>query len=235
MRLTAGRVEHGAVVGEKGCLNLLSTSSSSHLGTNMATKTIRAVTLGLALLATMSTWAVAAPVTLNFTFANGAATAVGSITLETTLLNNPGNNLLVLPSPAVLALSVTVSGASAGNSTFGIGDFVRVDFNTNGVTLDFTHKLVGQSGPGGLWGPGGGGNFNFVSAAAPTPTEEDPFDLGANHGLAEGMILVQLGPPQATPPAPVQAPTLDEWILVLLALLVGAAGIFLIGRRGSPL
>lgn len=103
----------------------------------------------------MSGIAVAAPVTLSFTYANGAATAVGSITLETTLLNNPGTNLLVLPSPAVLALSVTVSGASAGNGTFGIADFVRVDFDTSGATLDFTQNLVGQSTPGETWGPAG--------------------------------------------------------------------------------
>jgi hypothetical protein len=33
----------------------------------------------------------------------------------------------------------------------------------------------------------------------------------------------------------VPVPTLEEWILALLAILVGAAGIIVIGRRGSTL
>ena len=203
----------------------------------MITKAIRTATLGVALLATMATCAMAAPVTLNFKFANGGATAVGSITFETTLISNPGNNVIALPNPAVLALDVTVSGASAGNGTFSIGSFTQVEFFTSGATLDLTQSLIGQSTPGGPWGPvGGGGLFVFSSSGPPAPTAADPFIIAANGGAATSMTLTQMGPAGAPPPpgASVSIPTLDEWKLVLLALLVGAGGILLIGRKGSP-
>jgi hypothetical protein len=191
--------------------------------------TIRAARMGAALFATMVTWAVAAPVTLDFRFANGGATAVGSITFESTLLSNPGANSFNLPNPAVLALNVVVSGASAGNGSFGIGSFTSVLFDTNGATLNLSQSLVGQPTPGGPWGPGGGGDFNLFAAAAPAPRGVDPFILGANNGAADAMTLTRMGPLQA--PASVPVPTLEEWKLVLTAICVGLAGMVFIRRR----
>jgi IPTL-CTERM motif len=192
--------------------------------------TFRAVFMSLALLAMMVTSAIAAPVTLNFTFANGSATAVGSITFESTLLNNPGFNNLTLPNAAVLALNVTVSGAGAGNGTFGIGSFASVAFDTNGGTLNLSQNLIGQATPGGPWGPGSAGDFNLFSTGPPAPRGVDPFILGANNGLDVPMLLTRMGPLAA--PSSVAVPTLDEWNLMILALLVGMAGIVLV-RRGN--
>jgi IPTL-CTERM motif len=192
--------------------------------------TFRAIFIGLALLATMVTSALAAPVTLNFTFSNGGATAVGSITFESTLLNNPGSNTIALPNAAVLGLTVTVSGAAAGNGTFGIGSFATVIFDTQGGTLNLSQSLIGQATPGGPWGPSSAGDFNLFGTGAPAPRGVDPFILGANDGASDSMVLTRMGPLAA--PSSVAVPTLDEWNLVILALLVGMAGIVLV-RRGN--
>src|SRR5215472_5397809 len=79
----------------------------------------------------------AVPLTLNFVFASpsGPATATGFVTFETSALSNPGLNDFILPSPAVLDLQVTVSGAAAGNGTFHLADFTSIVFDTNGGTL----------------------------------------------------------------------------------------------------
>jgi len=192
--------------------------------------TFRAAFMGLALFAAMVTPAMAAPVTLYFTFANGGATAVGSITFESTLINNPGSNNIALPNAAVLGLTVTVSGAAAGNGTFGIGSFATVLFDTGGGTLNLSQNLIGQATPGGPWGPSSAGDFNLFSTGPPAPRGVDPFILGANNGADDSMPLTRMGPLPA--PTSVAVPTLDEWNLVILALLVGMAGIVFV-RRGN--
>ncbi len=190
----------------------------------MRTRTVHAVMLGVALAAVTVTLASASPITFDFTYSGGGATAVGNITFESTLLPNPGSKAFALPNPAILALNVTVSGASAGNGTFGIGSFNEVLWNTNGVTLNFSKSLIGQAG----WGPGIGGDFNLFGTAAPAPVGVDPFLLGANFGAGTDMTLAQMAPQSAQ-----QIPALDHWKLGLLMLLVGAAGILFIRRRES--
>lgn len=210
----------------------------------------------------------AAPITLNFTFSAAAvqgdkggqtppyhgnsalkpqagsnATATGSITFESTLLANPGDNEFDLPNPAVLALTVTVSNASSGNGTFGIADFASITFNTNGGTLNFNQQLVGQPTDGDPWGTpslGDGGDFNFFIPSVPArqqavtpPTGVFWFTLGADGGDADAMQLTSLalaGPAAAT----VAVPTLSSWMLALLAGLLGLGATALLYRiRGS--
>jgi hypothetical protein len=191
---------------------------------------VRRAALMLVVLAAVATGALAAPITFKFTFANGPATAVGSITFESTLLVNPGVNDFFLPNPAVLALNVTVSGASAGNGSFGIGSFNEVRFNTGGATLNLSSELVGQATPGGSWGTPTPccGDFNLFGIAPPAPRGVFFFTLGANFGDAESMTLKSMTSSTLAP-----IPALDDAMLLLLALLVAAAGIVILRRRGS--
>jgi hypothetical protein len=198
-------------------------------GESMRTRIIAAVVLGFGLLAGAVTAAIAAPVTFNFTYALGGATATGSITFESTLLANPGVNSFILPNPAVLALTVTVSGATAGNGSYGIGSFNEVAFDTHGATLDFSKQLVGQPTTGSPWGTAdsNGGDFNLFGAA-PAPDGVFFFTLGANGGVADAMVLSSMMQASAAP-----VPTLNDWTLLALATLVGGVGLVLLRRRQS--
>ncbi|HSQ81636.1 MAG TPA: hypothetical protein VLU54_10975 [Casimicrobiaceae bacterium] len=187
-----------------------------------------AVLLVAGLLAVVAGRAQAAPVTFNFQYAVGGATATGHVTFESTLLPNPGVLNVPLPNPAVLDLQVTVSGATAGNGTYGLGSFTGIVFDTGGATLDFSTQLVGQPTLTSNWGTpngGPGGDFNLFGAA-PAPRGVYFFTLGANGGAADPMVLVSMT--QAGGATPV--PALDGRGLVLLAVLLGGVGLAALPR-----
>ncbi len=197
---------------------------------------------GLALVISLigQSLAIAAPLTLHFTFSSPTtpATAVGFVTFESSAINNPGNSNFILPNPAVLDLQVVVSGATAGNGTFGLSDFTSIFLDTGGGTLDFSRQLIGQAtanNPFGttdgcaLGGPLGntGGDFNmFALGGAPRPTGEWFFTLVANAGAADCMVLTSLSTSTIA-----AVPTLSEWGLVALAALLGGAAVFSLRRR----
>ena len=193
----------------------------------------------------------ASPVTFNFTYSGAnitplppalasptypkapmvssgnSAVITGSITFESTLLANPGNNSFSLPNPAVLALTVTVSGANAGNGTFGISDFAQVFFDTNGATLDFSRQLVGQPTNTDPWGTpsgGGGGDFNLIGIGLPntSPVGEFFFTLCTNGGSGDCTQLVSATNAAVASATP--APALSTWTLAALAGLLALAG-----------
>ena len=197
----------------------------------------------------------AAPITLQFTFDDPASTAqaVGSITFESALLQNPGTQFFDLPDPAVLALNVTVSGAASGNGTFALTDFTGVVFDTNGGTLDFGRQLVGQPTAGSPWATldGNSGDFNLFSGSpkrgesgygesstAPdgsnsTPDGVDPFTLGANRGSGEPMVLVGMSiVGGGTAPAALPFGR-NAWIV--LSGLLGLVAVFAVRRRSLRL
>jgi hypothetical protein len=197
----------------------------------MLAKIIARAVVGFTLLAAAATSAFAAPITFTFRFVDGGsgATATGFIVFESTLLANPGNNIFVLPNPAVLNLSVTVTGAAAGNGTFGTADFGQVIFDTNGGTLNFSQQLIGQPTAGVPWGTaydGSGGDFNLFGTGAPAPDGVNWFTLGANDGAADAMILASMS-------ASGQVPTLSEWSMVILSLLLGLGAWVALRRQGS--
>jgi len=188
-----------------------------------------AALLGAILLAATATAALASPIKFNFTFAGGGATAKGFVVFESTLLSNPGSNSFILPNPAVLDVQVTVSGAAAGNGTFGIASFGEVFFDTHGATLNLGKELVGQPTPGSPWGtPDSHGGDCCFGASAPAPNNIYYFTLGANGGRSgESMVL------QTMAPVVLSVPALDDWSRLALALMVGGAGVVLIRRRHS--
>jgi hypothetical protein len=83
-----------------------------------------------------------------------SARASGLITFNLAVLPNPGGCIgACLPiHPYITALSITVSGASVGNGTFGLSDFSKLSWSTGGSTLDLTQQLVGQPTTISPWG-----------------------------------------------------------------------------------
>lgn len=80
---------------------------------------------------------------------DNSVVAAGQITLDVDLINNPGTTSQN-SSPFVQDFSITVSGATTDNGTFGFGDFNGAStsggfiLDTGGGTLDFTKQLFGR-------------------------------------------------------------------------------------------
>jgi hypothetical protein len=131
------------------------------------------------------------------------ATATGTITLNLADINNPGQTSQNL-TPFVTDFSITVTGASSGNGTFGFSDYNGATdeggfYIITGGTLDFTHQLVGQATPGGPWGSthdGNTGDFNIFTngndPAAPLGTFF--FITTSGDGNGDNMYLTSFTP-----------------------------------------
>ena len=149
----------------------------------------------------------AAPFTFDFTFSGESlgnnAIATGFITVtDVTVIPNPspGRVTADLPNSDILALSITVSGATKGNGTFGIEYFDFIYWDTGGVALDFTKELVGQATDGPPYGAPWGmpipsieaGDFNLFALIPPAPYGEDPFILAADFLSGDWMRLTSM-------------------------------------------
>lgn len=183
--------------------------------------------------------AVAAPITFDFVFQSmGGARAEGFITFEETLLPNPKDcdeDSFAVPSAVVLALQVTVSGASSGNGTFHTNQFEEVAWCTNGAVLNLAAQLVGQATPGDPWGTpsdGAGGDFNLFGFGS-APNGENYFTLCADDGEADCMELRSMiqGPVRLDPAALVTAPAVGRAGLAAMIILLLAIGIAGLRRR----
>jgi len=88
--------------------------------------------------------------TYNVNWSNGAGTtAVGTLDINTSLLNNGGNN--ARNGAWLTGMSITISGASNGNGTFTLSGTNNVQLNFT-APVDLNSQLVGQAG---LTGGGG--------------------------------------------------------------------------------
>jgi hypothetical protein len=123
------------------------------------------------------------------------AMATAQITFDPSLLNTPGDTNPI----AVTAFSITISGASSGNGTFGLGDFSNFFLDTNGGTLDFTTELIGQSTSGSPWGTTrdfSSGDFNFLTNGTdPTAPEGiTAFTIQTDGGTEDFLALTSFAP-----------------------------------------
>ena len=121
------------------------------------------------------------------------ATATGEITIDTSVINTNYNEI-AFPDSRITDLSITISGASAGNGTFGLSDFSFLVVWAPG-SLDFSRQLVGQSQPGGTtWGvpDGASGDFNIFGNSADAPIGTSYFELTTADYSGDPMLLTSM-------------------------------------------
>ncbi|MDH4454551.1 MAG: PEP-CTERM sorting domain-containing protein [Verrucomicrobiota bacterium] len=180
-------------------------------------KNLRSILLtGLCLFYGATSSASAAYTVFNITFSGASegntAVATGQITLDPVMLSNGFNPL----SPAVSGLSLTVSGVSVGNGTFGLADYEYISWETGGVTLDFNSELVGQAG----WGPiGNVGDFGLIISTtgliAGAPSKgTGTFRIRSGNPKSGGMMTMRL-----TSFAPAAVPEPSQALLGALGVL----------------
>jgi hypothetical protein len=119
-----------------------------------------------------------------------SASATGFITFDDTLCMPEVDDCDSLsPGSGIIDLGVTISGASAGNGTFGLSDFIGITFLSNSV-LNFNTQLIGQMMTNGCafgtstgtCGDGSGGDFNLFRNTASAPNGTWYFNLSADGG-----------------------------------------------------
>src|SRR5262249_55004380 len=128
---------------------------------------------------------------LNYSGASfgNSATAVGTISFDDTALPNVATAIANASSAdlGVTAFSITVSGASAGNGTFGLADV------TNWVwvltdSLNFSQNLVGQAGFEDFnWCASG-----FDPCTPPAPGGIDIFTISTNAETGDSLLLTSM-------------------------------------------
>jgi hypothetical protein len=155
----------------------------------------------------------ATPITFNLTYASyggGNAAATGYVTFDDAMLTNPTNNTydfisLSQANGGLLGLSLTVTGATSGNGTFGLSLFDSVVWYTHGSTLDLNTGLIGQAVGGLSFGDvgqfGDSGDFNLISTTLGVPNGQGAFLLQVASG--EFMHLTGMDP---VPDSPVPEP-----------------------------
>jgi hypothetical protein len=171
---------------------------------------MRLALAAVVVLVVMSGRSEAALITYELTYSGvshgNAAVGTGEITIDTALINNPGVTTQDL-SPFVTDFTLTISGATSGNGTFGFADFNGSTlfgfggflFNT-GAVVDFSTDLVPQildfnifsnfsnlDAPVGVFAntfatDGGDGELLLLTRFAPVP-EPATLTLGAIAGL----------------------------------------------------
>ncbi len=128
-------------------------------------------------------------------FGNGAS-AAGTISIDDTLLNNPGNTS-TNDVAFVTAFSITVTGTAggAGDGTWTLGDFDSILIDTRSIALDLTQELVGQPTDVDPWGSTStlGGDFNIFPTNGIGPEADWYFTIAA-YITHEDMVLTSFRP-----------------------------------------
>jgi hypothetical protein len=166
--------------------------------------------------------------------ANSKVIATGLVTIDTTLLPNPGNyrgDIL----PIITDLTINVTGAVVGNGSFDLSYYQLFYWSTGRsdgppglLTLDLTKELVGQPYPDGVGflqnKVGYYGEFNFIAKCSLTtcdepiaPTGVDTFTMRTLGGHGDYMTVSSVRPVSVTEiPEPAMLPIAGLALIVVM-------------------
>ncbi len=139
-------------------------------------------------------------ITYSGAFYGNTAVADGVMTIDTGVLQNPGNGGGSLDIGSTITdVSLTISGASVGNGTFTKSDFVSTTLLIHDA-LDLETEWVGQAQPsqGTTWGEPGStftaGDLNFFAADGNAPNGTFYFKLTTAGSTGDSMTLTSVTP-----------------------------------------
>lgn len=174
---------------------------------------LRALCLGLLLLASNQAAAVSTAATSSFYVDwsgaehNNTAVAHGWLTVyEGSQFSSTAEDKFLMPFEDVVDFSITVSGASSGNGTFGLSDFQGFMWSTKTTSewpLDLSYEVVGQATTGGPWGSNHspeaeGGDFNLFANLDLNPfapySNGAAFQIATNGGYGDVLNLTSFRP-----------------------------------------
>lgn len=126
----------------------------------------------------------------------------GILTVYDDLFSNSVDYAWLIPGVEIADFTLSVSGASSGNGTFGLTDFDAFLWSTKtpGESLDLSQELIGQTTTGGPWGSDFGldsntGDFNLIAAlASGAPFTTGSFIMATDEGNGEQMNLISFRP-----------------------------------------
>lgn len=153
------------------------------------TRLVRIALFTTALTASSFT-ASAAPITFQFEYTgvNNPATAIGTITMDDALLPNPGTVANVdAATLGITDFSITVTGASSGNGTFGLAHVTNWIWSVS-APINLHIQLVGQPGFADFnWCAA-----NFVGCTPPAPGGISAFHIATNAETGDVLQLTSM-------------------------------------------
>ena len=167
-------------------------------------RTLRKITVALVsavLLLSCAGLAHAAPITYWLSYSGvpfgNSATAVGTITMDDALLPNPGTlGNVPAASLGITDFSIMVSGASAGNGTFGLAHVTNWIWVT-AAPIVLTQQLVGQPGFADFNWCG----MTYVGCTAPAPGGVEAFVIRTDAETGDSLRLTSMTPEPVPEPA----------------------------------
>lgn len=123
-----------------------------------------------------------------------SATATGVLVFNDALLPaiEQNSSFSALPDPGIVDFSITVSGASSGNGSFGLSDYNSYTFSSN-APLDFSQELIGQTiADGCVFGDAFCSDFNFQGSSSTAPFGVWYFELQTNGAAGDSMVVTSM-------------------------------------------
>lgn len=157
-------------------------------------------------------------------------------TTVTTLLGSDGDLLLLANFPSTIVLPTTVGSGCESAISISIGGVSQNPSTLLGLCETFDDEIVLELAASAAVTGGSTVQVTIPGATNPSPFPTAPFSrfqtFSPIHAFDTANPLPTLEPATTTPTA-VPTPTLSEWALLALSLMIGAIGYWWLGRQSQ--